>query len=202
MRVRVLLLLLVSSILHGCATQTIHPNTPNEPPLHTRLDDVQQHAFLIDYAQLLSEYGDHREAIRILEDLRRDHPDNVTIRRYMAHIYEQAGQLDLALLAWEGTYKVGGDPWVDGAEYARVALLVQRYDLARELYHHWLDLAPADSSRRVTALNNLGYSYLLERQDEQACYWLEQALAIDPLHRRAQANLHLLRRMQQIDELP
>jgi len=190
-----LLLLAVTLALGGCAMQPAS-SSGEEKQLQTRLEGDEQKSFLRDYARLLSESGNHAEAARILEELRREDPANLAITRQIADVYERAGQLELALLAWEGIYRGKGDPLQDGAEYARVALLNRRYGLAREVYHDWLDAAQENSSLRITAMNNLGYSYLLERDMSNARYWFEQALAIDPLHGRSRANLELLRRLQ------
>lgn len=192
---RALLLLAVTLALGGCAMQPTSPSG-EEKQLQTRLEGDEQKSFLRDYARLLSESGNHAEAARILEELRREDPSDLAITRQIADVYERAGQLELALLAWEGIYRGKGDPLQDGAEFARVALLNRRYGLAREVYHDWLDAAGENSSRRITAMNNLGYSYLLERDMSNARYWFERALAIDPLHGRARANLELLRRLQ------
>jgi Tfp pilus assembly protein PilF len=191
-----LLLLAATLALGGCAMQQASPSG-EEKQLQTRLEGDEQKSFLRDYARLLSESGNHAEAARILEELRREDPANLAITRQIADVYERAGQLELALLAWEGIYRgKKGDPLQDGAEFARVALLNRRYGLAREVYHDWLAAAGENSSLRITAMNNLGYSYLLERDMSNARYWFERALAIDPLHGRARANLELLRRLQ------
>jgi Tfp pilus assembly protein PilF len=191
-----LLLLAATLALGGCAMQQASPSG-EEKQLQTRLEGDEQKSFLRDYARLLSESGNHAEAARILEELRREDPANLAITRQIADVYERAGQLELALLAWEGIYRgKKGDPLQDGAEFSRVALLNRRYGLAREVYHDWLAVAGENSSLRITAMNNLGYSYLLERDMSNARYWFERALALDPLHGRSRANLELLRRLQ------
>jgi Flp pilus assembly protein TadD len=190
-----LLLLAATLALGGCAMQQASPSG-EEKQLQTRLEGDEQKSFLRDYARLLSESGNHAEAARILEELRREDPSDLAITRQIADVYERAGQLELALLAWEGIYRGKGDPLQDGAEFARVALLNRRYGLAREVYHDWLAVAGENSSLRITAMNNLGYSYLLERDMSNARYWFERALALDPLHGRSRANLELLRRLQ------
>jgi Flp pilus assembly protein TadD len=194
---RAVVVLTVLLSLTGCAMQPATSSGDGQSEqLQTRLEGDKQKSFLQDYAALLSESGNHAEAARILEELRREDPSDLGITRQIADVYERTGQLELALLAREGVYRGGGDPLQDGAELARVALLNRRYGLAREVYHGWLAEARPNSSRQVSAMNNLGYSYLLEHDMENARAWFERALAIDPLHGRARANLELLRQLQ------
>jgi tetratricopeptide (TPR) repeat protein len=181
------LIALLPPLLAGC----INPERPDDgqpAPLDTRLEGERQVTFLRDYATLLVSRGRYDEAGRILESLRRSHPDDLEVIRKLAELYEGRGQPELALLAWDRVRLRSGDER-DAAEYARVALLNRRFDEAEAVFQAWLDSAPPMSPRWLMALNNLGYSRLLQDDHERARVYFEQVLVWDPLHTRARANL-------------
>ncbi len=185
------LIVLLSLLLLGC----VNPTRPDDvPALDVRLQGEQQAAFLKDYAALLLSRGDYDEAGRILETLRRSHPDDLEVTRQLAEVYEKNDQLELALLAWERVHGRSGDRR-DAAEYARVALLNEQFEPAEAVFQGWLDEASPGSPDALMALNNLGYSRLLQGDYAQAEAYFEQVLAADPLHTRARANLEWLRRL-------
>ncbi len=163
-------------------------------PLKTRLSQGEQTRFLQDYAELLLANGRHSEAQNLLETLHRSHPDERQPLRLLAYAYEAEGRPGLALLAWERLLQQSSAAG-DEAEYARLALLNRHFARAEQVYHGWLLRPTAPLPLRVTALNNLGYSRLLQGDAASARHHFEQALQLDPLDRRARGNLALSHEM-------
>lgn len=170
-----------------------------ERPLETRLEGDRRAAFIHDYAGLLAERGRYDEAARLLEQLRRDRPGDLSVVRQLAHVYEKAGRPELALTAWDQVL-AHSDDRLDAAEYARLALRNERFALAEAVFQGWLQQAPPGSPDAAMALNNLGYSRLLQGDYPAARRFLEQALARDPLHTRARANLELVQRLESAEK--
>jgi Flp pilus assembly protein TadD len=181
--------------LAGCAAQPTPDAAADVAPLQGRLDEADQAAFARDYARLLGSAGRSGEALRILESLRKEQPDDADTLRLLARSYEQAGNLPMALVAWDELRSRNLAERRDVAEYARVALLNERFELADGIYREWLASAAPRSREAVMALNNLGYSQLLQGRPEEAARLLQQAVLMDPLHTRARSNLALARRL-------
>ncbi len=184
---RLLLCAALAASLTGCAT------TPRDQPaaLQNELGPQEQAAFVRDYCHLLLDTGRLDEAERLLEQLRQEQPADLQVLRLLAQVYERHGKLELALLVRQELHRQHPDDVEDAAQYARVALLSRRYPEAEAVYQHWLANAGHGSRQQVMALNNLGYSRLLQDDAAHAGDYLRQALAIDPLDTRARTNLAL-----------
>ena len=181
-------------LLAGCATSGGPVADPTAPAtgsaLKTQLDPVEQARFLEDYARLLLDTGRQAEAENLLEALHRNQPDDPETLRLLARAYEADGRPNLALLAWEQLTR-HSTATADTAEYARLALLNGRFAQADAVYRGWLEQPGANTALQVAALNNLGYSKLLQGEAVVARTHFEQALRLDPLDRRARGNLAL-----------
>ncbi len=189
---RLVLASLLAMVTAGCATTAPRPpEAPPSAPLKTELNEQEQQAFVLDYAQLLISSGHHGEARKLLEQLRGSDPGNPQVLELLARVYEQEGKSGMALVAWQQVQRTRPDNRADAAELARVALMNERYDIADAVFRRWLAEAAPGSRERVAALNNLGYSELLQGKFERAIYHLQEALELDPLNRRVRSNLAL-----------
>ena len=205
----VIFVLLPLALLCGClpATQTNaksalqtpqsqEPELPSTPPLQTTLVPEEQEEFRLGYAKLLIDSGREAEAEALLDKLR--HNTKLAPEAYplLAKIYEQRGMRIEALLAWEKAlqFREGNQKLM--GRVARAALVCKKYHQADEIFNQWLAHNQAGSELHIAALNNLGYSSLLQHHYDRAAHFFGQALASDPLNKRAKANLSLLERLK------
>ncbi|MEN8141787.1 MAG: tetratricopeptide repeat protein [Thermodesulfobacteriota bacterium] len=167
--------------------------------LKTSLNASEQLQFRLDYARLLIKDGRLADAERLLDALRRDEEIAPQVYPLLAQVFELQSKWDQALLAWQEAVKRSPEPKDTKltASLARVALSCEEYGLAEEIYRDWLRLSGEKGDKlHVTALNNLGFNYLLQHDYELAALHLDQALAMDPLNKKAQANSLLLTEMR------
>lgn len=177
------------------ALQTQGAASPaDSPPLQTNLDPEEQGRFRLDYAKLLMDGGRDDEAEGLLDKLR--YNDKLAPEAYplLAKIYERKNMPGEALVAWKKALSLRpGDPVLMG-RVARAALVGKEYAVAEGIFKQWLADNPVGSKLYIAGLNNLGFSGLLQQRYEQAAGFLDQAIALDPLNKRARANLALLDR--------
>ncbi|MEA3405187.1 MAG: tetratricopeptide repeat protein [Pseudomonadota bacterium] len=96
----------------------------------------------------------------------------------------------MALVAWKQVNKSVNKTLTDEGELARLALMNEDFALAEEIYQAWLD--SVDIQQQVSALNNLGFSSVLQKKYPQSKAYFERALEQDPLNTKALNNLKLV----------
>ena len=181
----------------------------DEKPLKTVLDEKEQLRFRLDYARLLIKDNKISEAEHLLDSLRKDEAIAPDAYPLLAKVYELQKNWQNAYIAWDVACKLDNSHNIDlQSRLARAALLSEKYDIAEQIYQQWLSPVNQGSKKiQITALNNLGFTYLLQKKYEQAEIYLKQALELDPLDKKALANLRLLqelrtRKKQKVTVLP
>ena len=180
----------------GCANLDTAPETaPLEEGIKTRLEPAEQRRFLHDYARLLIRLERFDQAEDLLDSLRQHGPGSKETLGLLARVYERQERQELALMARRAIHERRPDDLSAAGRYARTALRCGRYDEAEAIFDGWLEAAAPGSPKAISALNNLGYSALLQGEHGRAVKLLKRALAADPLNRRARANLALAYRL-------
>jgi predicted Zn-dependent protease len=139
----------------------------------------EQPVFLRLEASALADLGQVEEAVRLLQDRRRD-PDPFGTQLYVANIYTQAGRAREAIAAAETALRIAG---AGERETQALLLLASARERggdakgAEEALRRVLTREP----NNATALNNLGY-FLVERgvRLDEALALIERAVRLDP----------------------
>jgi|GEM_PF-2740081 len=195
--IKILLATLMVASLSAC-TQVTTKALGNDAPrpesldkgLTETLNEEQEYELAIDLAGLEIERDNFDRAISILHELRKDSPADVRPYRLLAQIYEKQDKRSLALVAMKQAVTLPSHTIDDESELARLALMEENYALAEEVYNVWLK--STDRSVNVSALNNLGFSLLLQKRYFEAWSFFKRALVLDPLNNRALSNLTLV----------
>ena len=161
-----------------------------EPPLGSNLDAKDEFRLLMDMVDLEIKQEQYLKAESLLQRLRKDHHDNMDIYRKLGVVYAKLDKGHLSLLAWREVIQSGKSNVDDQAEYARMALVEDEYQLAEVVYKNWLQ--QGGTPLQVTALNNLGFSKLLQKKYASAEAYFRDALLKDPLNTKALNNLLLV----------
>lgn len=196
-------------LLSGCASEPkrLEVNTQNSvpmqevKPLATELNDQQQYHLALDVAQLQLDNNELAKAESLLKKLRHSNPDDIEIYRLLTILYEKQAKLDMALISAEMAISKPASQKKDEQIYARLALLNEQYLKADNIYQQWLTLSQ-NPSIQVIALNNLGFSALLQGKLESAKDYFNQALKLDPLNEKARNNLKLIETTVQARKQP
>lgn len=162
-------------------------------PLASELSAEDEYQFALDLARLNVTKQRFAKAETLLHKLRKEKPSDIRVYRLLAELYEQSERLDLSLTAWQEVNKNAQKTTKDEAQLARLAIMLERYELAKPIYEAWLNAA--NPAKQASALNNLGFVALLEGQVAQAQNYLKRALQIDPLNSKAIHNLKLVAQM-------
>lgn len=185
-------------LLNGCALTNVKNDSridyakfsQQDAPLATELGEQEEYEFALDLARLQVERQRYDQAETLLQKLRRTRADDIRLYRLLGRVYEGQGKPDRALIAWRETQTLSGRTIEDESQLARLALMQNQYELAEQIYQAWLK--QNDKRVQISALNNLGFSALLQKQYTQAQAYFEQALERDPLNDKALNNLKLL----------
>jgi Tfp pilus assembly protein PilF len=161
-----------------------------DAPLNTQLNDQQEYEFALDLANLSLERKQYDRAEGLLQKLRKADAQDIRSYRLLAKLYEAQGKLPTALVALQEANKLAQKTADDESELARLALMQDQYAVAETIYQAWL--SSSDLNRQVSALNNLGFSALLQKKYVAAKEYFGQALQKDPLNSKARNNLQLL----------
>jgi Flp pilus assembly protein TadD len=189
-------------LLSGCVQMPSKPDnridyakfSQQDAPLATELGEQEEYEFALDLARLQVERQRYDQAETLLQKLRRTRADDIRLYRLLGQVYEGQGKPDRALIAWQETKALSGRTVDDEAQLARLALMNEQFAEAETIYQAWLK--STERTQQVSALNNLGFSALLQRQYTQAQTYFEQALTKDPLNNKALNNLKLLKTLQ------
>ncbi len=205
-----LLILLITAVLLGGCFANRQPITniaaiqaglaekealnKHKTSLKTSLNPAEQLSFRLDYARLLIKDKRLPEAERLLNALRKHEKIAAQAYPLLAEVYELEDKWPRALIAWQESVRLSSNPSRKlTARLAKVALRCKKYETADKIYKQWLTIKENKGGRlHITALNNLGFSYLLQKNYPQAKQYLDQALVLDPLNKKAAANLNLL----------
>ncbi|MDG6779041.1 tetratricopeptide repeat protein [Thiomicrorhabdus sp. zzn3] len=189
-------------LLSACSTATTKVQSQidyakfskQEAPLATELGEQEEYEFALDLARFQVEHQRYAQAEPLLQKLRRERSNDLRVYRLLAKVYEGQKKLDRALVAWREANKISGHSLSDESELARLALIMEHYQEAERIYQSWL--ARSDVTTQVSALNNLGFSALLQKDFMGAKRFFEQALQQDPLNSKASNNLKLLQNLE------
>ena len=185
-------------LLNGCAS-TSKPSSANPAdntkPLADSLTEESQFEFAMDMVRLQMDRSEWERAEQLLLKLRRSHADEPEVFRLLGRVYEAKQQLDLAYITRDQLLKLDDHTRSDEADFARIAVQLERYSDAEKIYQAWL--SDEQNHVQVAGLNNLGFSALLQTDLNQAESYFDQALALDPLNQKTRNNLALLRQIQE-----
>ena len=194
---RMMLASLILVGLSACTQVTTKPLDSNAPRPETlekglteTLNPEQEYKLALDLAGLEVERNNFDRATSILYELRKDNPEDVRPYRLLAKIFEKQDKRALALVAMQQATKLAEHTIDDESELARLALMESNYVLAEQVYNDWLK--SSERSVNVSALNNLGFSALLQKRYAVAKSFFKRALLLDPLNSRALNNLILV----------
>jgi len=140
--------------------------------------------------------GRHEDAERVLLQALRDQPANIDLNEEMAKTYIASGRLRDGVMLIE---KINGNPGVDSARAARLHSATgvafdraEKHDKAREQYRRALQAEP----HNAMALNNMGLSYAMSGDLEQAEKTLRQALVAPTAGTQVRQNLAMVLSLQ------
>ncbi|WP_319380742.1 tetratricopeptide repeat protein [Thiomicrorhabdus sp.] len=195
---RVLVVFCSLSLLSACSSVSSSKQndlnyaklSTQQTPLITELDADQEEKFALDLIELEISRQHYDRAEEMLQKIRKTADDKLRAYRLLAKTYEGQDKRQLALLAWREVNQLPGKTVDDEASYAQVALIQGNYQTADSIYRTWLSSGVAE--REVSALNNLGFSALLQKRYNEARDLFRQALHRDPLNSKALNNLILL----------
>jgi Tfp pilus assembly protein PilF len=160
-------------------------------PLSSELGQKEEYEFALDLARLDVERERYDHAEVLLQKLRKAKGDDIRLYRLLAQIYEAQQKNELCLVAWQEVNKRAEATIDDESELARLFLMQSEYASAETIYQAWLN--HSDTGMQVTALNNLGFSALLQKKYTDAENFFLQALQKDPLNSKAINNLKLVK---------
>lgn len=191
-------------MLAGCSSLTVNEPTrldyaksaQEDKPLAENLGIEDEYKFALDMTRMQVRDGRYEAAEHLLQKMRKFRPKDIEVYRLLAQSYEGQQKYGLALEAWKQADKLPGSTMDDEAELARLALMNGDYALAETTYQSWLNDDDATNNEQVIALNNLGFSALLQKQYSLAKRYFQQALQKDPLNPKAANNLNLLKTME------
>lgn len=161
-------------------------------PLATEFTETQELEFALDVVDLELKNQRWDKAFTLLKKLKRFYPEDARIYRRYVRYYQYQNDRTLAYVSAKALMKKEGVTHKDQSMAARLALLNDDFSMADKIYQAWLETD--EQAMRVTALNNLGFSALLQKKPDAARQYFQKALALDPLHEKARNNLALLNR--------
>lgn len=159
-------------------------------PLSTDLNFEEEYEFALDMAKLEVDRKRYSRAEELLQKMRKVNREDERIYRLLAQVYEAQQKPEMALVAWKQVIQSSNRTVDDESELARLALMNEEFDVAESIYRTWLESDVV--VRKISALNNLGFSALLQKRYEAAHAFFEKALVIDPLNTKALNNLKLV----------
>ncbi|MDX1796380.1 MAG: tetratricopeptide repeat protein [Hydrogenovibrio sp.] len=185
--------------LSGCSSHPSKPSPKMDPellqeqtkPLATKLTEEDEYLFGLDLADLQIKNKQLDRAEKLLVKLKKFKPEDVRVYRLYTRFYDARQNLEMAYLSSKQALKMKKSSRLDQQRFAKYALLNDHYAEAEKVYRDWLD-QDDQQSLKVVALNNLGFSALLQKQYHRAHDYFQQALKIDPLNEKARNNLKLI----------
>ncbi|MDR9497580.1 MAG: tetratricopeptide repeat protein [Hydrogenovibrio sp.] len=186
-------------MLSGCSALTSNSDDtrrslPDKPPLAENLDQAEQYKLAVDMASYYLNTGETERAYTVIERLVERSPERIEGIRLLVDYYLAVNDQDMAVVAAKEAYKHTEATDRDASRLARLSLLNQQPETAREIYQAWSK--SDDSTLQTKGLNNLGIVAMSQKRYDLARRYFENALALDPLSRKARNNLKLLNAMQ------
>lgn len=164
-------------------------------PLAKELNEQDEYELALDMARLDIKEKRYDKAYLLLTKLKKFKPTDIRIYRLLTQYYAARDDLEMAFIASQQGLKMEGAGINDEQTYARYAMQTNRYQQADAIYQDWYDQSSTESMQ-VIALNNLGFSALLQQDFKQAKDYLAQALELDPLNEKARNNMKLIQSIQ------
>lgn len=197
--VKAVLMAVLLVLLSGCSQMPKKPVSQIDyakysqqvKPLATELGEKEEYQFALDLARLEVDRKRYQRAEMLLQKLRKAESKDIRLYRLLGQVYEAQQKNDRALIAWQEANKLADKTLDDESEMARLSLVEGQYSIAENVYQGWLK--KQDATLHVSALNNLGFSALLQKRYVQAQNYFEQALQQDPLNGKALNNLKLVK---------
>ncbi|WP_373020460.1 tetratricopeptide repeat protein [Thiomicrorhabdus sp.] len=197
--VKAVLMAVLLVLLSGCSQMPKKPVSQIDyakysqqvKPLATELGEKEEYQFALDLARLEVDRKRYQRAEMLLQKLRKAESKDIRLYRLLGQVYEAQKKNDRALIAWQEANKLADKTLDDESEMARLSLVEGQYSIAENVYQGWLK--KQDATLHVSALNNLGFSALLQKRYVQAQNYFEQALQQDPLNGKALNNLKLVK---------
>lgn len=203
MKKQLIVVTVFSLLMSGCSSEPKKlsgkpkSSVPMEEvkPLAKELTEEDEYEFALDLARLNIEQEHYEKAYSLLKKLKQFKPDDIRIYRLLSTYYEKQNNLKMAFISSQQTLKNAAKTIQDEQVYARYALLNENYAEADKIYQAWLDRTGSQAVT-VIALNNLGFSALLQKDFERAQSYFLKALKLDPLNEKARNNLKLIESIQ------
>lgn len=198
-------IIFLAVVLAGCTTSSGPELTMNEKanvameqvkPLDGTFSEETQYEIAFDLVKADIAKGNYVKAAETLKRMRKYNATDIRVYRIITELYERQNNLSMAYISSQEGLKLDSATRQDEELFARLALLNEDYQEAEKVYQVWF--SNGDSSQlKVVALNNLGFSALLQKKFDMAKMYLTQALAVDPLNEKARNNLKLIERIEQ-----
>lgn len=183
--------------LTACSTKPKTLEDDKKPLAETMTKDAQ-FEFALDLVNLQIEREDYRAAEQLLMKLRREQGDDIRIYRLLGKVYLLQEKLDLSYTAQLQVLDFKERTLQDEADYAEVALKLEKFAEAETIYQAWLQ--SKDRQTKVAGINNLGFIKLLQENLAEAQEFFLEALTVDPLNERARANLDFILSLEEVSD--
>jgi Flp pilus assembly protein TadD len=141
----------------------------------------------INYARALRALTRNEQAVAVMQSAAIKMPKDMEVLGAYGKALADNGQLQQAADVLSRSYAPEHPDWSDMSAQGAVADRLGNHAAAQEYYREALKIAPGEPS----ILNNLGLSYLLDKQLKQAEDTLRQAAAQESADPRIRANLAL-----------
>lgn len=159
-------------------------------PLSKSLDKEAEFDFVLDLVRLAIQQQRWNEAEELAQRYRKQNLEDIRIYRLLAEIYQGSGETEKSIIALEQVLKLEGAGFSDKAALASAYLSNNHFEKAEQILQGLINTS--EKTQQVLALNNLGFSKLLQKQFIDAKDYFEKALEIDPLNSKSSHNLKLV----------
>lgn len=192
--------ILLLGLIVGLSACTTQPKTPEEDkkPLAESLTKEAQFEFALDLVNLQIERKDYAAAESLLMKLRREQGDDIRIYRLLGEVYLLQDKLELSYTSWMQVIDFKERSLKDEASFADVALKLDKFSEAEEIYQAWLSSDKRQT--QVAGYNNLGFAQLLQQNLPKAKEYFLQALVVDPLNETARANMDFTLSLEEVND--
>jgi len=133
------------------------------------------------YSQALWLKGDSKEAINQFKLVLKDVPDNVDTLYRLGILYAQVGKDNESLESLKKAVVINPDQASSQAELAKAYTRVNKYDEAIVSWRKAFNLSsPTNISYKASIMAEIGNTYLLKKDDENAKKAYQEGLSIEP----------------------
>lgn len=145
----------------------------------------------LEYADFLTETGNTRNSITLLENAVRRMPEEANLYRQLAQTYLRISEYSTAVRVFNRGLKLAPEDTRFYSGKGAALDLAGRHDAAQEAYYAGLEMAPNNAA----LLTNLGMSLILSKQYDQAIDVLNRVPRGTRAYEKAQENLKLAQEM-------